>query len=144
MRGKALGCGWLPWTAALVMAPVQAACAQERGHGEGTQHGKAGICCLAFAPNGRFLAVGRDDGVVRLRETDVERWRVVTEGHRGAINAIAFDGSASNFAWACGTEAAIEVWSTSVREPIRCVHYGVRTLALAPDGRLLVSGGSDR
>jgi WD40 repeat protein len=143
MRGKVLQYGWMPAIAALAIGPAENAHAQEPDYGQGVGHGKAAICCVAFAPNGRFFAVGRDDGIVRLRDVDVERWRVVTR-HRGPITAIAFDGAANNFAWACGPEAAIEVWSTSAREPIRCVHYGVRTLALAPDGRLLVSGGSDQ
>jgi WD40 repeat protein len=142
MPGKVLQYGWLPAIAALVAASAQMARAQKHKHGEQEEHHKAAICCVAFAPNGRFFAVGRDDGMVRLRDVDVERWRVVTEGHRGPIGSIAFDGSANSFAWAC--ESAIEVWSTSVREPIRCVHYGVRTLALSPDGRTLVSGGSDQ
>jgi WD40 repeat protein len=144
MCGKLHLCGWLPAVAALVTAPAQMVRAQERERGEEAGHGKAAICCLAFAPNGRFFVVGRDDGIVRLRDVDAERWKVVREGHRGAIAAVAFDGSASNFAWACSEEAAIEVWSTSARDPIRCVHYGVRTLALSPDGRLAVSGGSDQ
>jgi hypothetical protein len=138
------GCGWLLALAALAIAPAPMARAQDRERGEEAGHGKAAICCVAFAPNGRLLAVGRDDGVVRFRDVNVERWSIVTQNHRGAIAAIGFDGTASNFAWACGPEAAIEVWSNSAQDPIRCVHYGVRTLALAPDGRLLVSGGSDQ
>jgi WD40 repeat protein len=144
MCGKLLRYGWLAAVAALLTGLAHTASAQHRERGEGTGHGKTAICCLAFAPNGRFFAVGRDDGVVRLRDVDVERWKVVVEGRRGPIDAIAFDGTASNFALACGPEAAIEVWSTSVHDPIRCVHYGVRTLALSPDGKLLVSGGSDQ
>jgi WD40 repeat protein len=144
MSGKVLQYGWVPVITVGASLSAQVAWAQKREHAEEADHHKAAVCCLAFAPNGRFFAVGRDDGIVRLRDVDVERWRVVIEGHRGAIDSIAFDGTASNFAWACGSEAAIEVLSTSAREPIRCVHYGVRTLALAPDGRLLVSGGSDQ
>jgi WD40 repeat protein len=144
MFGKVLRSGWLLPLTVLVVAPTPRVFAQHRQRGEGTEYGKAAICCLAFAPNGRFVAVGRDDGMVRLRDVDVERWQVVAEGHRGPISSIGFDGAASNFALACGAEATIEVLSTSARESIRCIHYGVRTLALSPDGRLLVSGGSDQ
>lgn len=111
---------------------------------------------LAFSPDNACLAVGDDEGCVRLRAlpylTNVAAFRQ----DRSAIHCLAFardpsqaaDGSAKH-PWlvaagdAGGTIYIYQVALGRLKAICRGSHYDVYTVAFSPDGMTLASGGRD-
>ncbi|QAT83272.1 WD domain-/G-beta repeat-containing protein [Corallococcus coralloides] len=104
------------------------------------------VLALAFTPDGRVLASGHYDSVVRL--WDVERGELLAElkGHTAEVHAVAFSPDGRWLASA-GRPGELRVWDWRQGQP-RAVIPGhtdvVLGLAFSPDGRRLASGGLDK
>ncbi|MER7521255.1 NB-ARC domain-containing protein [Streptomyces sp. NPDC126499] len=100
--------------------------------------------CVAFAPNGRWLAFGGRQGVLSMTADLVrERTRVPTIS--SPVNALAIvpDGSRIVSAEADG---ALRIWNETPPYDVSQIsaHRGPATaVAIAPDGTWAVSGGAD-
>ncbi|WP_340383907.1 helix-turn-helix domain-containing protein [Streptomyces sp. SS7] len=107
----------------------------------------------AFTRDGRILAVGREDGTLRLWDTRTGRVRrTLAEGARAAdgeatagVTSIAF--SADGRTLASGSEdRTVRLWDTGtgrLRTRLAGDPVTVASLALTPDGRILAVGGED-
>jgi RNA polymerase sigma factor (sigma-70 family) len=100
------------------------------------------IHTLTFSPDGKVLASVGVDQAIRL-------WRVGTgkEFHRipdvPGPGALAFSGNGKVLA-AAGSDMAVRLWEVATGKELRrsgVHHSGVRSLALSPDGKVLVSSG---
>ncbi|MBA4063989.1 MAG: hypothetical protein C0501_09810 [Isosphaera sp.] len=107
-------------------------------HGEGVE-----VTCLAFRPDGRVVVTGGEDGM--LRWWDVGGWRPVRADAGAAGGAAAAAAAAARARDAPGGRPV-----RPARDPI-AAHVGgqkgetgVRAVAFAAAGRVLVSGGADR
>jgi ferric-dicitrate binding protein FerR (iron transport regulator) len=122
-----------------------------------TANPKSAITALAFADDGRTLATGDRDGIIRLwtltdnplRDKDAERFRFeagrILQAHTQEVRALVFAPNGAKLASA-GRDGAAFVWDVAagvtvlqIAEPGR----EVRSVAFSPDGSLLATGGGD-
>jgi WD40 repeat protein len=101
--------------------------------------------CAAFAPDGKTLVSGSNNGAVRF--WDLPSGRLVTSrrGHSAGVNAVVF--SADGKTLATGSEDhLVKLWSVpTAREVVtlRGHAYAVKAVAFSPQGDLLASSGAD-
>jgi WD40 repeat protein len=105
--------------------------------------------CVAFSPDGKFLALCDGDAVTLwdvATRTDVAirtRLAAALSGHPGATSAIAFSPDGKTIA--VGTEHGIVLWDAATRARFGAIldgHVGtVKALAFSRDGKRLVSAG---
>jgi WD40 repeat protein/serine/threonine protein kinase len=99
---------------------------------------------LAVSRDGRWLAVGGMDGIIRL--WDVKTWKEVRwfQAHGSWVKALAFSPDSSRLASGSWSEGSVNVWSIPAGEPITSLARGdgCTAVAFSPDGRRLVSAGT--
>jgi WD40 repeat protein len=100
---------------------------------------------IAFSPDGRRLATGSDDRLVRVWDADSGACLKKFEGHTGLINSVAFrpDGGA---VLSCSVDQSFRQWDLASGKVMdeRYGHVGqVTAAAYSPDGRWIASGGAD-
>ena len=101
---------------------------------------------LAWSPDGRYLAVGMEDGTISLWSASdgVELHRLT--GHRAPVSSVAWSPNDGYLA-SGSADRTVRLWSVEEGVELRCFkgHTDlVRSIAWSPDGRLLASGAQDR
>lgn len=108
---------------------------------------RTGVTSLAFSPDGKWLASGSEDSVVRLWSLEEERREVKQfTGHRGVISSIAFSPDSRSLASAALEDNVIRVWNVAQNQEVKLLqgHEGpVSSVAFSPDGQYLASGSQD-
>lgn len=110
-----------------------------RGH-------KDEVLCVAFSPNGTYLASGSADGAVHLWDLDTgQRVNFPESSHKGSTRGVVFSPDGNVLA-SGATDGSIILWD--LREggpsgmPLKA-HSGIISLAFSPDGKTLASGHRD-
>jgi WD40 repeat protein len=104
------------------------------------------VTCLAFAPNGPYLAAGGEDNKVRLWDATSGILHDTFTGHGGALTALAFSPGGKTLA-SGGADHAVRLWD--LPDPARLETPWPRrpcwTLKVvsSPDGREMVTTDSD-
>lgn len=111
----------------------------QRGH-------SLGVTCVAFAPDGTWLASGGADNSVLIWQVASGRQLRALTGHVGYIRSVAIS---SNGQWiASGSiDRTARVWDVATGRELYTLagHSGsVEALAFSSDGRWLASGSSDK
>jgi WD40 repeat protein len=98
--------------------------------------------CMAFSPDGRTLALGCDDGSIRIWELPSGEERGVLEAHGGVVRSVSFgpDGRLVS----SGQDRRVMLWDTKRCAPIRSLSRAganpVQLVAFSPDGRSIAVG----
>lgn len=112
----------------------------------GTDYVKAGgiLYCLAYAPDGKTLAVGTGYyGTVGLWRPPGPVEPVVLKAHSGSVHSLAFSPTGKALASA-GMDGAVILWDVGAARKLATFDAGskdVQSLAFSPDGDLLIWGG---
>ena len=98
---------------------------------------------LSFSPDGKTLALGAEDGTVRLWDMPSARERVILRGHAGSIRCVAFSPDGKLLVSA-GQEGRVVLWD-AIRGAERRVLIAdgptpIRSVAFSPDGRTIALG----
>jgi WD40 repeat protein len=99
---------------------------------------------VAFSPDGRRIASGGDDHVVRVWDAETLREVAVLSGHEDMVFAVAYSPDGTTLASA-GIDRTIRLWDLTKAEPIIAQileghERGIRSIAFSRDGKSLASG----
>jgi WD40 repeat protein/serine/threonine protein kinase len=117
-------------------------------HGEQSRlrgHSDA-VTAVAFSPDGRLLASGSADRLVKLWNLITGKETLSLNGHEKGVTSLAFSPDGSRLV-SGSTDKTVSLWDTSTGQKLHSFegHAGsVTALAYGPDGRFVVSGSTDK
>ncbi|MEG4285805.1 NACHT domain-containing protein [Microcoleus sp. A006_D1] len=101
---------------------------------------------VIFSPDGKLLATGDSDGVVRLWEASSGREILTCKGHTNVVESVAF--SPDGEILASGSyDKIIKLWDVQTGECLKVLQghtESVMSVTFNPDGNILASGSFDR
>ena len=101
--------------------------------------------CLQFNPDGSLLAVGDQQGLIKLWNTTTWTAEGELKGHSGSVGGVAFSPDGTTLVSGGANDDSVRVWKLSSREAIaNAVQSGaVRAVSYSSDGRLYAAAYLD-
>jgi WD40 repeat protein/GTPase SAR1 family protein len=78
---------------------------------------EAGVLSLAVSPEGRLLASGARDGVIKIWDVSTRLLAFTLEGHTGAVTSLSFSSDGRLLA-SKSTDGTVRLWNTQTREVV--------------------------
>jgi RNA polymerase sigma factor (sigma-70 family) len=104
------------------------------------------IQAMAYAPDGKTLALAGDDRTVRLLDPKTGELRLALNGHQERVTCLAYSPDGAMLATG-STDKTVRCWNGKTGEPMRTLkgHRGaVLALAFSGDGKKIASAGDDQ
>jgi small GTP-binding protein len=104
------------------------------------------VFSVAWSPDGRTLASGNSNSVVKFWDVETCKLRYERKGHFGEVNAVAWTPDGQTLASA-GRDGTIRLWDAAacrLRYILEERSDWLRSLSWSPDGRTLASGGHNK
>jgi hypothetical protein len=100
-----------------------------------------GVWAVSFDPTDGTVAMGSEDGSVRLWDLPTRSVKSTLAAHRGTVWTARFSSEGKLLATA-GDDGLIKLWNPPQSEPVQTLEHtnAVRGLAFAPDGKTLFAG----
>jgi serine/threonine protein kinase/WD40 repeat protein len=98
---------------------------------------------VAYSPDGRTLASGGQDGLVKLWEVATGRELGTLSSHKACVNCVAFSPDGQLLA-SVGCDQLLKLWDPATQAIIGTLEGPtgeIHSLAFSPDGKLLATGG---
>ncbi len=110
------------------------------------------LLCLAYSPDGRFLAAGSNNRTVTIWDTETRKQRFLLTGHSGPVRCLAFTPDGERLASGVanifqeGQPQAIKLWDVATGQNLLTLiahSRPVKALCFSHDGNRLASAGDD-
>jgi WD40 repeat protein len=101
------------------------------------------VYCLAYSPDGKWLATGSWDRTVKLRDASSGEERLTIFGHEGFVLDLAFSPDGRSLA-TTSEDRSVRFWEVPSGRQFGVLHGHtdfVQAVAFSPDGREVASGG---
>jgi WD40 repeat protein len=103
------------------------------------------VWTLAFAPKGRTIAVGRDDGKIQLWDIATQQLKLKLKGHSDRVLSLALSPNGTQVASA-GNDRTVRLWDVATGDRIHRLKGHQNTIwsvAFTPNGRSVASCSED-
>ena len=107
----------------------------------------AAIKTIAISPHLPMVATGSEDTTIRLWSIDTGAEIEVLTGHQKSVETIAFHPHQSGLLFSGDRSSQIKLWQVDPAKELISIdsqQAKVNCLAISPDGKLIISGGSDK
>lgn len=107
---------------------------------------------VAFSPDGKLLAAGAEDSIIRLWDLEHRRLLFRLSGHDSDIYSIEFYDNGTKLVSGSG-DRTIKLWDLKTQECIQTLYAGtpdsakdsgITSLSVSPNGKFLAAGSLDR
>jgi WD40 repeat protein len=113
--------------------------------GDHRQRHWGGVTSVAWSADGKRIASGGEDYVIRVWDAETMRERAVLRGHTRSVRSVALSPDGRRVL-SGGWDQTVRWWDVDTGQELHCFRLGeqVDGVALSPEGRHFLSGGHGR